>query len=55
MLKANRQQVADMLIDQAIVDDPPHLAHRHYVMTAQDAELVRDGGIVASQSRPWRS
>ena len=50
MLEADRQQVAHVLIDEAVVDHPPHLAHRHDVVTAQHTQLVRDGGIVASQS-----
>jgi hypothetical protein len=40
-----------MFINQAIIDHPPHFAHRHELLTAQDAQLMRDCRVISPQTR----
>ena len=47
MLHAKPHQLAHMLINQTIVDDAANLAHGDNFMVAKNAQLMRDGGIVA--------
>ena len=51
MREAHRQQVANVFVDQAVVDHAPRLAHGDDVLVAQDPQLMGDGGIIAPQSR----
>ena len=50
MRQAQRQHPADMLIDEAIIDHAPVLAHRHNALAAQDTQLMRDSCVVAPQA-----
>ena len=50
MDQAEREHLADMLVNQMVVDDTPNLAHGHNMMAAQHAQLVGNGRIIAPQA-----
>lgn len=50
VLNTHLEQLANMLIDQSIIYTATHFAHRHYLLIAQHAQLMRNGRIVAAKA-----
>src|SRR5437660_6602171 len=48
MSQAHLQQLANVRVNQAVIDDTANLAHRDDFLVAQNPQLVRDRGIIAS-------
>jgi hypothetical protein len=49
MGEAHSQQLAHMLVNQAVVDDPSNFAHGHDPLVAQYPQLVRDGRVIPTK------
>jgi len=48
--ETDSEELADMFVHQPIVDHPADLAHGHDMLTAQDPQLMRNGGIITAKA-----